>query len=93
GIYSPTVEILGLPWNLDVKKVLSTPSLGVFLYHRISDSDIWSIDVSAEFILINTDEVKNIQKKFDRPVTFNHKTSVQGFSDFCEWKNVLDEQK
>ncbi|GMT02017.1 hypothetical protein PENTCL1PPCAC_24191, partial [Pristionchus entomophagus] len=87
GIYSPMVEVNGMPWKLLVKR---QPFLEVFLYHRESECNMWSIDVSVELTLVNIDREKNKLCKFD--VTFSYEYINWG-EDLIEWKDLINEEK
>ncbi|GMR54739.1 hypothetical protein PMAYCL1PPCAC_24935, partial [Pristionchus mayeri] len=86
-------EVCGLPWKACAVKKERNGSfhLGVFLYHRQSDSDIWSIDVSGSISLLNTDGEQ--KKNFTVNTTFNREVPNWGCPDLCEWENLTDEAK
>ncbi|GMR54752.1 hypothetical protein PMAYCL1PPCAC_24947, partial [Pristionchus mayeri] len=90
--YSPEVEVRGIPWKLSVFKKSDLSSIGVSLDHGKSNSNIWSIDVSAELSLINTSDKGN-PRTMDFKTTFNNKTLNWGFYEYISWEEVVNEKK
>eukprot|EP00080_Pristionchus_pacificus_P007004 PDM67024.1 BTB domain-containing protein [Pristionchus pacificus] len=66
GVYSPVVKVHRLPWKLLVKKEADTSFLEVYLHNWESESDMWSVDASIEFSLINVSGGENIIKGFSK---------------------------
>ncbi|GMR34792.1 hypothetical protein PMAYCL1PPCAC_04987, partial [Pristionchus mayeri] len=86
GVYSSEVEVCGLLWKLLLVKRSSSPYLEVYLLSRTYDPGPWSIDVSAEFRLILTDEYRHLQREIKE--TFCHRHTRWGIPEFIPWNEL-----
>ncbi|GMR54637.1 hypothetical protein PMAYCL1PPCAC_24832, partial [Pristionchus mayeri] len=88
---SPTIEVLGMPWCLVVWKK-DDDFISLFLgLHRLNDCDMWSIEASVEFRLVNVNLADN--EAAEITCTYNHKGRNWGISEFFAWEELIDESQ
>ncbi|GMR55065.1 hypothetical protein PMAYCL1PPCAC_25260, partial [Pristionchus mayeri] len=56
--YSPVVEVKGIPWSGSVS-LANNREIGTSIECQLVKTMKWSIDMDAEFILVNSDPSKN----------------------------------
>ncbi|GMT29914.1 hypothetical protein PFISCL1PPCAC_21211, partial [Pristionchus fissidentatus] len=92
--YSPEIEFEEMPWKLLARfeKRDNVDYLGAYLVAMKSESNLWSVDVSAEIKLINQDDdQQSISQKYEK--TFNRDVLPWGFVKFVEWSMVTNPAK
>ncbi|GMR54742.1 hypothetical protein PMAYCL1PPCAC_24937, partial [Pristionchus mayeri] len=79
GRNSPEVEVGGVPWKANVRKLKgkSGEQVAVYLCSEINRSMQWSIDVDFEIILFNSDSSKNVTTK-RKTITFHNDRRIWG---------------
>ncbi|GMT01659.1 hypothetical protein PENTCL1PPCAC_23833, partial [Pristionchus entomophagus] len=88
GRFSPELEVGGVPWRATTCK--SNDGLSVYLNSMVKQGTPWSIDVNAQFVLVNSDSCKNVT--FTRIKTFDQSDYYWG-GFLLNWEDVIDEEK
>ncbi|GMR54649.1 hypothetical protein PMAYCL1PPCAC_24844, partial [Pristionchus mayeri] len=91
GRYSPSINVGGINWSAKVLKELDNIGTEVFsfyLYNMDFKSVMGSIDVRAQFVIINRDTSKCFSAK--TLVTFKHSSDAWGYRHLMQWDELVD---